>query len=258
MNPGVAVTKSATQTGHNLLMRWCAVTATAPNAIEHPFFQACVAFVSNQCHKALTRHCLMLALTRLVDHVRSSMTYQLKKRAYLGVQMDGWSSGGRHLVALCISVPGEQFFANAYENWREDTAANSAVAVNACLSDLLEVSPGPRRPLQQGKVAGVTSDTTNVMPATVRELSQMSLFKGCIWVPCGCHVMISYLLGQVKQVQAIKQLLALAKGIVDVFRIQAFRKIFLRHALPAEHSLALRATTSAPSGCISRAFVFPS
>jgi hypothetical protein len=89
MNPGVAVTKSATQTGHNPLMRWCAATATAPNAIEHPYFQAYVAFVSNQCHKAPTRYYLMLALTRLVDRVRSSMTYQLKKSTYLGVQMDG-------------------------------------------------------------------------------------------------------------------------------------------------------------------------
>jgi hypothetical protein len=186
MNPGVAVTKSATQTDHNLLVRWCAATATAPNAIEHPFIQACVAFVSNQCHNAPTRYYLMLALTSLVDRVRSSMTYQLKKSAYLGVQMDGWSSGGRHLAALYMPVPGEQFFANAYENWREDTAVNSAVAVNACSSDLLEVSPSARRPLQQGKVAGVTSDTTNVMPATVRELSQMPLFEGCIRVPCGC------------------------------------------------------------------------
>jgi hypothetical protein len=148
MNPGVAVTNSATQIGHNLLMRWCAPTATAPNAIEHPYFQAYVAFVSNQCHKAPTRYCLMLALTRLLGRVRSSMTFQLKRSAYLGVQLDGWSSGGRHLAAMCTSVPGEQFLANAYENWREDTAANSAVAANACLSDLLEVSPGARRPLQ--------------------------------------------------------------------------------------------------------------
>jgi hypothetical protein len=145
MNPGVAVTKSATQTGHNSFMRWCAATATEPNAIEHPYFQAYAAFVSNQCHKAPTRYYLILALTRLVsaprlvDRVHSSMTYQLKKSAYLGVQMYGWSSGSRHLAASCISVPGEQFFANAYENWREDTAAKSAVAVNACLSDLLEV-----------------------------------------------------------------------------------------------------------------------
>jgi hypothetical protein len=49
--------------------------------------------------------------------------------------LDGWSSEGRHLAALCISVPAEQFFANAYENWREDTAANSSVAVNTCLDE---------------------------------------------------------------------------------------------------------------------------
>jgi hypothetical protein len=122
----------------------------------------------------------------------------------------------------------------------------------------LNLIPGTCRPLQQGKVAGVTSDTTNLMPATVRELSQMPLFEGCIWVLFGCHVLNSYLLDEVKQVKAFKQLLALAKVVVDVFRIQAFRKTFPRHALPAGHSLALGAASSAPSGCISRAFVFPS
>jgi hypothetical protein len=62
-------------------------------------------------------------------------------------------------------------------------------------------------------VAGVTSDTTNVMPATVRELSQMPLFEGCICVPCGCHVMNSYLLDQVKQVKAINSCLHWAKAL---------------------------------------------
>jgi hypothetical protein len=62
-----------------------------------------------------TRYYLMLALTRLVDRARLSMTCQLTKSANLGVQMDGWSSGSRHLAALCIPVPGVQFFANAYE-----------------------------------------------------------------------------------------------------------------------------------------------
>jgi hypothetical protein len=71
MKPGVAVTKSATQTGHNLLMRWYAATATAPYAIEHPYLQAYVAFVSKQFHKA-PRYYLMLALTCLVDRVRSA------------------------------------------------------------------------------------------------------------------------------------------------------------------------------------------
>jgi hypothetical protein len=84
---------------------------------------------------------MIQSMMRLVDCVRLSMTHQLKKSAYVGVQMDGWSSASRHLTALCISLPGGQFFANSYENWREDTAANFAIAANACLSNLLEVSP---------------------------------------------------------------------------------------------------------------------
>lgn len=241
IDPGVALSKTVKATGHDLLMRWCAATSTAPNAIEHPTFKAYVAYVSGQQHQAPSRYLLMLALQRLVDRVNTSITHHLKKSAYIGVQMDAWSSAGRHLTALCVSMPGMQFFASAYENWREDTASNSAVAVNACICDMLEVSPtaSASRQLQRGKVAGVTSDTTAVMPATARELGQLPLSEGCIWVPCASHVLNSYLLDQVKLVKTIKQLLALAKGVVDVFRVQAFRRIFLRHALPAEHSFAL-------------------
>jgi hypothetical protein len=65
----------------------------------------------------------MLALACLVGHVRTSMTYQLKKSVHVGLQMDAWSSAGHHLAALCASVPGVQFFANAYENCREGKAA---------------------------------------------------------------------------------------------------------------------------------------
>jgi hypothetical protein len=49
------------------------------------------------------------------------------------------------------------------------------------------------------------------------------------------------LLHQLKQVKASKQLLALAKGVLNLFRIQAFHKTFRRHAVLAEHSLTLTA-----------------
>jgi hypothetical protein len=38
-------------------------------------------------------------------------------------------------------VPGAQFFSSAYENWREDKAANSSVAVNACTQQLVGLLP---------------------------------------------------------------------------------------------------------------------
>jgi hypothetical protein len=85
----------------------------------------------------------------------------------------------------------------------------------------------------------VTSDTTNVMPATVRELRRLALLKGCIWVPCACHVLNSFLLDQVKQVEQIKKLLIFVKGVVDVFRVQAFRRIFLRFTQSALSQLQL-------------------
>jgi hypothetical protein len=66
---------------------------------------------------------------------------KMLKSSYVGLQLDSWSSGGRHLTALCTSVPESQSFASAYENWREDTAANSAVAVSACTQQLLGLSP---------------------------------------------------------------------------------------------------------------------
>jgi hypothetical protein len=233
--------KESVRTGHDLLMRWCTATATAPNAIAHPLFDAYVLHVSGQRHKAPTRYFLMLALDRPAERIRNHIVQKTLKSTYVGLQLDSWSSGGRHLTALCTSVPGEQFFASAYENWREDTAANSAVAVNACTQQLLGLSPtgSAAEALPVSKVAGVTSDTTNVMPATVRELARLPIFKGCIWVPCACHVLNSFLLDQVKQVEQIKELLVLAKGIVDVFRVQAFRRIFLRFTQSALSQLQL-------------------
>jgi hypothetical protein len=183
----------------------------------------------------------MLALDRLAEQVQNHIVHKMLKSKYVGLQLDSWSSEWRHLTALCTSVPGAQFFASAYEIWREDTAANSAVAVDACTQQLLGLSPvgSAAKGLPVSTVAGVMSDTTNVMPATVREFRRLPLLKGCIWVPCACHVLNSFLLDQVKKVEQTKELLVLAKGIVDVFRVQAFRRIFLRFMQSALSQLQL-------------------
>jgi hypothetical protein len=161
---GEMPSKDSVKTGHELLMRWCAATATAPNAISHPLFDAYVhthAYVhrvSRQRHNAPTRYFLLLALDRLAEHVRSNIVQKMSKSTYVGLQLDSWSSGGRHLTALCTSVPGAQFFASAHESWREDTAANSAVAMDACTQQLLGLSPvgTAAKALPVSKVSGVT------------------------------------------------------------------------------------------------------
>jgi hypothetical protein len=115
------------------------------------------------------------------------------------------------------------------------------VAVNTCTQQVLGLSPtgSAAKALPVSKVAGVTSDMTSVMPATARELGRLPIFKGCIWVPCACHVLNSLLLDQVKQVEQTKQLFVLAKGVVDVFRVQAFCRIFLRFTQSALSQLQL-------------------
>jgi hypothetical protein len=221
-------------------MRWCTATATAPNTIAHPLFDKYVLHVSGQRHKAQRRYFLILALDRLAERVRNNIVQKMLKSTYVGLQFDSWSSGGPHL-ALCTSMPGAQFFGSACENWREDTAANSAVTVNACNQQLLGVSPISRaaQALPVSKMVGMTSDTTNVMPATVRELGRLPLFKGCIWVPCACHGLNSFLLDQVKQVEQTKKLLVLANRVADVFRVQAFHRVFLRFTQSALSQLHL-------------------
>jgi hypothetical protein len=105
--------KESVQTGHEQLMRWCTATAAALNAIAHPLFDEYVLHVSGQRHKSPTRYFLMLALDRLAERVRNNIVKKMSKSTYVGLQLDSWSSEGRHLTALCTSAPGAQFFASA-------------------------------------------------------------------------------------------------------------------------------------------------
>jgi hypothetical protein len=102
---GEMPSKDSVKTGHELLMRWCAATATAPNAVSHPLFDAYAHHVSGQRHNAPTQYFLLLALDRLAERVRSNIVQKMSKSTYVGLQLDSWSSGGQHLTALCTSVP---------------------------------------------------------------------------------------------------------------------------------------------------------
>jgi hypothetical protein len=108
---------------------------------------------------------------------------------------------------------------------------NSATAVHACVLTSLglptTLPPNDER-IPHAKVAGFTTDTTAVMPATVRAVASYRLFEGCIWVRCYSHDGNLFFLDQVKEVMCIKELVVSAKVVADVFRTQAFRKIFLQ------------------------------
>jgi hypothetical protein len=77
---GEMPSKDSVKTGHELLMRWCAATTTAPNVISHPLFDAYVHHVSGQRHNAPTRYFLLLALNRLAERVRSNIVQKMSKK----------------------------------------------------------------------------------------------------------------------------------------------------------------------------------
>lgn len=92
-----------------------------------------------------------------------------------------------------------------------------------------ESLPPEHDAIPRARVAIMTSDTTNVMPATARELQKYPLCEGMIWVPCTPHALNLYLVDQLA-IPSFKVLLQHAKQIVTVFRSGAFHKIFLTFA----------------------------
>jgi hypothetical protein len=116
-------------------MRWCTATATASNAIAQP--QYVLLWAASQGANAV----LLIACFGPSNRAYSEQHCAgMLKHSYVGLHLDSWSSGWWHLTALCTSMPRAHFYANAYENWREDTAAISAVAVSACTLQLLGLS----------------------------------------------------------------------------------------------------------------------
>jgi hypothetical protein len=70
------------------------------------------------------------------------------------------------------------------------------------------VSKDPSYPF--AKVALLSSDTPHVMPATSRELCELALFEGCVWVSCFAHVGNLFLLHELT-IPSVAKLLAHAK-----------------------------------------------
>jgi hypothetical protein len=99
-------------------------------------------------------------------------------------------------VTTRVAVPshGTSIFAGAFDiEGGCGTAVNSANAINCnqlMLASLgLDPSLGARHEcIPVGKISNMTSDTTNLMPATAMELKDnYCLFKGIMWTTCFAH-----------------------------------------------------------------------
>jgi hypothetical protein len=75
----------------------------------------------------------------------------------------------------------------------------------------------------------MTSDTTNLMPATAMKLrGEYPLFKNMLWVPCSPHVLSLFLQDQAKSIPSIKHHLSDSKDIYTVFGSGAPKKVMQR------------------------------
>ena len=217
------------QAATQLLMKALAHKNVPFNFVSSKYSQTYVKFVSNNEFTAPLRYDLVKALEQICDIIVTKVQQHLRKQPFVGMKSDSWSTAGRHLTAITTGNAGTAIYLNSYENLGSDTADVGAEALHDCIMTSLgyKIDMDPASPdFSYGKVSVITSDTTNVMPAIARELGKLPLCKGFIRAPCFPHVSNLLLLDQLK-VPAIARLLAHRRQITAVFRVGAFRKLFL-------------------------------
>ena len=219
-------------------MRFCAARNIAPAALVCTEFADCVSFLSGGRHQNTTRYYLMLALESLCSRIDSKKSKVLFDSSFIGFSADSWTKAGRHVTAMTAGNPGTSFYLSSYENLSSDNAAAGADAIHKCMLAALGLplhldSKHTSYPI--AKVSVFTSDTTNVMPATNKELRKYPMFEGCVWVPCFPHVGNLFLIDQLK-IPSIANLLSHAKQIALNFRTGTLRKLFLMCVNTVHHA----------------------
>ena len=210
-------------------MRFCAARNVALYAVASDEFNDYAEYISKQMHHAPSRYHLMLALADMCNRLDTQKAAVLDKYNFMGFEANSWTKAGRHIMALTAGNPGTSFYLSSYENLGADPAVTDADAIQQCMLSALglptDLSPNDSK-YQRHKVAVFTSDTTNVIPATCKALRKFGMYECCVWMPGFPHVGNLGLLDQLK-IPAFAKLLSHAKQIVTVFRVGAFRKIFL-------------------------------
>jgi hypothetical protein len=96
---------------------------------------------------------------------------------------------------------------------------NQAQALHATLLSALGLDatlPADDSSIPLGKVAATTSDTTNVMPATAKELALYPLCHDTFWVPCAVHELGLFLKDEMK-IHNVQAFLGKAGRIASIF-----------------------------------------
>jgi hypothetical protein len=158
----------------------------------------------------------------------------LRQGHFLSFEEDAWT-GHKHCLAVTAGMQGTSCFAGTFEITRgSESAVNQAHALHATLLSALGLHatlPADDSSISFGKFAAMTSDTANVIPATVKELALYPLCHNMFCVPCAAHELGLFLRGQMK-VQNKKALLGQAGHTASIFKSGAANKLISMCALP--------------------------
>jgi hypothetical protein len=155
----------------------------------------------------------------------------VNKSTFVSFEEDSWSRFGRQYTAITAGSQGDSAFVGCFDiESGVETATVRAAAINRCMLSALGLDPDLGKhhgDIPRGKIAGMTSDTTNVMPATAKALLGYDLFKDMIWTPCSDHTLSLFIQDQMI-IPPIKVFLQKANDDVT-FKDGQPRKLFLMH-----------------------------
>jgi len=120
--------------------------------------------------------------------------------AYFGLLLHFIDDGGVHQTVLLSALP--------------KTGSQTAIALATRIREILDLwglTSEYSNPLTKRKIKWFTSDTTNVMPATVRDL-------GFEWIPCFAHVLNLIVQDALKSSPVIRDILMRCRKICTYFK----------------------------------------
>jgi hypothetical protein len=165
-----------------------------------PWFLTCEEFktyvqvVSRGTFRSPTRYGFLQVVADLSERAAAEITKRLQGQVFVSMEEDAWTRHNKHYHAITSGGQGESLFIGCFDIEKGgESAENQAMALHRSALAALSFSPCLNLDddaIPVGKVAAITTDTTNGMPATVRHLGyKYRLSLNCFWVPCFAHIM---------------------------------------------------------------------
>jgi hypothetical protein len=175
-------TRGQREVATELLTRAMLQHHVAPWFLTSDAFKAYVTYISGERYDAPTRYQFLQMTDNLSGRASKLIAKELNDAMFFSFEEDSWTRHNKHYHAITTGKQGTSYFVGTFEiTTGPESAVNQAKAVHATLLSALGLDPAlhpDNRTIPFGKVAAMTSDTTNVMPATAKELARYPLCQG--------------------------------------------------------------------------------